>query len=239
MGLVGRLGEQAEHRAHEPVADHCQDADHEEVGGRGEHAGRLADATEVPERDPRDGQDAQDDAVGIQLRQRRGQGGDARDDRHGYRQDVVDQQRRRRGQGGVDAEVVLGDEIGAAPLRVRRDRLAVGDDDHRQQRGDAQRHGKRVAERRAAREDEHQQDFLGRIGHRRERVGGEHRQRRRLPEPLVSRLGERHGRADQQALDQGQSHTRHRLYGARSPGEPAGRNFYAFFTPPRSFLTPA
>ena len=65
-----------------------------------------------------------------------GDGGHAgRDaDRHG--QHVVDEQRRRRDEAGVRSDVLLGDDVRAAPARVGVDRLPVGKGDHQQQRGD-------------------------------------------------------------------------------------------------------
>jgi hypothetical protein len=70
---------------------------------------------------------------------RGGQRRDAGRDRNGHRQHVVDQQRGGGRERRVLADVVLGDEISAASLRVGRHRLAVGGDDDGQQGGDAER----------------------------------------------------------------------------------------------------
>ena len=207
MGLVGRLRKQIEHRPDQPVPDHPEDADDEEVGGRGEEPAGFTDAPEVPQRDPGDRQHAQRHAMGTERGEGRGQGGDARRHRHRYREHVVGQERRRRGQGREDAEVVLRDQVGAAPLGVGRHRLPVRDDDDGQQRRDAERDGKRVAEGRAAGENENQQDLFGGVRDRRQRVGREHRERDRLPEALVPGLGKRHRCADEQALEEDESHT--------------------------------
>src|SRR5439155_14903004 len=137
------------------------------------------------------------------------------------------------------AEVVLCDEVGTATLLVRHHRVAVRDDEDGQQRGDAEGDGKRVAERGAAGQDEHQENFLGRVRHRRERVGGEHRERHGLAEPLVAGLRERYWRTDQQALEERKSHTPVRLYAPQRRGWHALGNFYEFLIRPPPFLTRA
>ena len=66
-------------------------------------------------------------AVRAQVGERGGQGGDAGRDRHRHGEDVVGEQRDAGHLGGQQAEVVLGDDVGAAGRRVRLDGLAVAE----------------------------------------------------------------------------------------------------------------
>ena len=59
---------------------------------------------------------------------------------------------------------------------------------------------------RRRRGDEDDETRLGRVRHRGQRVRGEHREGHRLAEALVPGLGERHRRADEKALHDGESH---------------------------------
>ena len=54
------------------------------------------------------------------------------------------------------------------------------------------------AERRAPADEQHAQDLFGRVGHRRQRVGRQHRQPGDAGEPLVMREMGRNGRADEE-----------------------------------------
>ena len=78
--------------------------------------------------------DANGHLVGEERGKRRRHLRDARRDRHGDREDVVHQQRRARHLGGELAEVVAGDDVGAAAGGVGVNGLLVGDGDDRQQR---------------------------------------------------------------------------------------------------------
>ena len=129
------------------------------------------------------------DVVALQGGQGGGDGGDARGHRHGHREDVVDEQRGSRGLGRGLAQVLLGDDVGAAAARVFDDGLAVAEgEDHQQEvmpratgtespkirrgRGPRRRAAPAVAQGRG----QGGHDLLGGVGHRGERVGGEDRQ---------------------------------------------------------------
>jgi hypothetical protein len=99
MGLVGGFREPVKDGAHEPVPHHDEDADDEEVRGRGEQAPRFSHPAQVAERDASNRENAEHDAVAMQSGHRRRQRRDAGHDRHGDREHVVDQQRRRRHEG--------------------------------------------------------------------------------------------------------------------------------------------
>src|SRR2546427_585041 len=104
------------------------------------------------------------------------------------------------------AQVVLADDVRAAPLGVRVDRLPVGAHDDRNQDRDGDGDGERVAQRDAPGENQDQEDFLGRVRHRGERVGGEDGERRGLAEALVPLLRGRERGADGEPLQTVQAH---------------------------------
>jgi hypothetical protein len=158
----------------------------EQVRRRREELAGFADAAEVRERDEHHRRHAEPYAIAEQHGERGGDGRDAGGHAHRHRQHVVDQQRGGADQPGNDAEVVLRDDVRAAAARVREDRLAVRRDDDRDEGGDAHADRQRVAQRGRAREDQHEQDFLGRVGDGGERVGGEDRKRDGLAEALVA-----------------------------------------------------
>src|SRR4029453_455301 len=87
-------------------------------------------------------------------------------------------------QSGGHAQVVLADDVGAAALRVRADRLAIRRHDDRDQDRDRDADRNRVAERDGAGQNQDQQDFFGGVCDGGERVGGEDRERRRLRGPF-------------------------------------------------------
>jgi hypothetical protein len=125
---------------------------------------------------------------------------------HGDRQYVVDQQGRARDQTGRHSEVVLADDVRAAALRIRPNRLAVRAHDDRDQNGDGDADRDRVAQGDCAGQDQDEQDFFGRVRDRGERVRGENRERRRLAEALVARLGGRERASDEETLQPAQTH---------------------------------
>ena len=131
---------------HEPVAQQHRHVEHEEVRGDGEDLPALLHAAQVAVHHDRDERRARSAPVhGLERVERRDERGRARRHRHGHGEDVADEQRRAGHLGGDDAEVVAGDEVGAAGRRVRLDRLPVGQDqqaEHHQQ-GDGDRHHQR------------------------------------------------------------------------------------------------
>ena len=77
-------------------------------------------------------------------------------------------------------------QIATAAIGIGVDRLPVGDDHDRQQEDDDAGDRQGVAERRGARDAQDEQDFLGRVGHRRQRVRGEDRQGDGNPQALLA-----------------------------------------------------
>ena len=131
--------------------------------------------------------------------------GDAGRDRHRDGEDVVDEQRRACDERRVLAEVLAADDVAAAAARVGEDRLAVRRDDDREQDRDrdADRDERAEAEREARPADrDDEEDLLGRVRGRRDRVGREHRERDGLRDPLVFHLGRGQRSPDQDPLDE-------------------------------------
>ena len=174
--------------ADEPVGEHAREAHHEEVGGDREEIARLPQAAQVHGRDARDEEHAERDAIVVQRGERGGDRGHARGHAHRHRQHVVDEQRRPRDEPGHLAQVVLGDDVGAAAQGIGQDGLPVRAHHHRDEHRDREADRDRVDERGGAREHQDEQDLLGGVGDGGERVGREHRERGRLREPLVPGL---------------------------------------------------
>ena len=131
-------------------------------------------------------------------------GGDRRDtggnaDRDG--QHVIDEQRRARGQARAPAQILERNDIGAAAVRIRAYRLPVGcghnDDEKCYYAGD----GKRIVEIVRAGEQQDEQNLLGGVGARRERVRGEDRERLQLRQALVRHLSGRERAAENYSFD--------------------------------------
>ena len=169
--------------------DHQQGRSHEEVRGRREDVPRLPDATQVAQRHEDDEEHAQGHGPGQQLRQRRGDLRDRRGDRHRDGQDVVDEEGAGGDQRWQPAEVLLGDGVGAAAVRVGDADLAIAGRDHRQQDGDGDGHLEAEDEGDGAGHDEDAQDLLGGVGARADGVGAEDGERLRLAEALADLLG--------------------------------------------------
>ena len=131
---------------------------------------------------------------------------DAGRDRHRDGEDVVDEQRRAGDQRRVLAEVLAAHDVAAAAARVGEDRLAVRERDDREQDRDRDRdRDQRVEPEREARRAERgdEEDLLGRVRRRRDRVGGEDRERDGLRDALVLLLGRRQRPTDQEPFDNG------------------------------------
>jgi hypothetical protein len=107
-------------------------------------------------------------------RECRGDGGDSGGDAHRDGQDVIDQEGRPGHQAREGADVLLCDDVGTSSPGVGMDGLAIREGHHQQQAGDDRTD--RCDQPKGARpgEDQRAQDFLGGIGHRRERIGGKH-----------------------------------------------------------------
>ena len=118
----------------------------------------------------------------VDLRDRRG-------DRDRDGEDVVDEEGAGSDQGWQPPEVLLGDCVGAAAVRVGDADLAIARRDHREQDGDGDGHLEAEGEGGCSCHDEHPQDLLGRVGARADGVRAEDGQRLRLAEALPDLLG--------------------------------------------------
>ncbi len=211
-------------RAHDPVPQIAiiTARRQEQVGRDREDVPGLAHAAQVGERDQPKRRHA--DLRPQRIQGRHG-GGDLLHGRrrgHGGRQRVVDQQRRGRHQGRESPQVGLRHGVRPTTGRVGHAHLAVAEGHHAEQ--DRDRHGdrQRIDERGAgdARQHEREDDLLGRVGRRADRVGAEDRERLPLGQPLADLLLAVERPADQQPLDLGAESTRPR---GRSAGRGLGR----------------
>ena len=145
----------------------------ESIGGKGEHGGRFAHAAKIGPGHERDGEQAQHDRVGQKRGKRRSNRAHPGRDADRNRQHVIDQKRRRRDQPRPFAQILVGDEIRAAALRVGMDGLHVRCRDDGEQRGDDQRDRESEMQEGGSGDDEREEYFLGGVGDRGKGVGGE------------------------------------------------------------------
>ena len=105
----------------------------------------------------------------------------------------------------------LRDDVGAAAARIRVNRLPVREDDDRPaSTAMTAPIGRDEAEGRDAADQQHAQDLLGRVGHRRQRVGRQDGEPGDAREPFVMGEVRRNGRADEHALELGETTDRTR-----------------------------
>ena len=186
------------------TGDHDQrDRGHEQVGGGGEGGGGIAHPAQVAGDQQHDHHQADRDSRRSDRRDRRGHRGHASGDRHGDREDVVDDQPRSREQAPLRPQAVARNDVRATAVRIGSDHLAVAEADrehqHRQRRSDRQRELQLAG----AGEHEDRHHRLGAVGHRGERVGRKDGEREQPPHAL---LGDR--RAAQRRTNQ---HTAQRV----------------------------
>ena len=169
----------------EPPRDHDEVGADEEIGRPREQPPRFPDTAEIGERDRHDPRDAQRDALGVERRDRRRDRVDPRGGAHGHREDVVDQECRSGDEARIPAQVLSRHDVGPAAVGVGEDRLPEGRHHDRDQGGDRERDGKGRAQRRGAGGHQNQEDGLGGVRHRRQRVRREDRQARHAAQALV------------------------------------------------------
>ena len=134
----------------------------------------------------------------------------SRGDRHRHGEHIVDQQRAGHGQTRVGAEVGGGHLVVAATGRVGVHVLPVGGDHHQHHHRDQDGDLPGVPVRDQTGEGERQQDLVGGVGDRRQRVRGEDRQSDPLGQQGLAQLGAAEPPADDEALrDLGWVHVRH------------------------------
>ena len=163
----------------QPVERHPHDADHEAVGRDREQRPRLADAAQVHRHQHHDEHRRDDRLVAGEGRDR-GRGVlDARRDRHRHGQHVVDEQRGTDRDAGGLAEVDGRDLVVATAARVGVHVLAVRRDDGQHHDRDRDADLPRPDVGGGAGQRQHDEDLVGGVGDRRERVAGEDRERDR------------------------------------------------------------
>ena len=169
--------------------------------GKREEQPRLADASEVGQRQQHDAEERESDLVRLEGRHGGGQSEDPCCDGDGNREHVVDEERGGREKARKPPEIVARDHVGSSARLVRAHGLPVGKDDDREQRGD--RGGDREHEVSGAcrRGDEDNECRLGRVGDGGKRIRREDGQRELLREQGVVHLAARPWPADERSLD--------------------------------------
>ena len=176
------------------------DHQHEPVRRNGEGDSSLLRAAEVREGDEPHQPHRDRHAAVREPRRGRGDGQRPGGDAHRHGQHVVGQDRRRRDQARRLAEVLPGDDVGAAALGVGAHGLPVRRDHDAQDQRDHERDRQHVAERERPGRGQDEHHLLGGVGDRGQRVRGEHRQRQRLRQEGVLKLVAGHRPAEEDPL---------------------------------------
>ena len=184
----------------DPHRDHDVHDRDERVRGEGEGDPRLADAAQVHEGEEDDGGERERDLVRREAGDDRGEGEYPGCDGDGDGEDVVDEEGGRADEARQRAEVLLGDDVGAAARLIGLDGLAVGQDDDSEQDTDRDRDREDEVRGRDGGRDEDDEPGLRRIRDRGERIGGEDRESELLREERLVHLAGRPGAADEDAL---------------------------------------
>ena len=176
-------------------ADDGQEADDEDDGGQEKGTGALPQSSQVEDGDEQEDAQAHLDRVMRRGGKGRGEGAHAGGDGDGHRQGVVDDEGGAGQLADPGTEVVTRHGVGAATVRVGVDHLAVGGHQDDQEDDDGDGDGQDEVERGGARRGQDDQDGLGPIGHRGERVERERRQTFDGCDLLARRLLSRQRRA--------------------------------------------
>ena len=206
VGALG-LGQGTGRRSEEPPEGHADDGDHEAIGRKGEGRPRLADPAQVHGGEQHDQPTRDEGLVAIDERDRRRRVLDARRDRHRDREDVVDEQRARDGQTGEGADVGVGHLVVATTGGIGVDVLPIGHDDDEHHDGDGQADLPREGVGRQSGDREGDEDFVGRVGDRRQRVARKHRQGDLLRQQGLAEAVAAHGPTQDDALDDAPART--------------------------------
>jgi len=155
----------------EPDRDEHEHPDDERVGRDREQLARLTDAAQVAVQEEGDDGDADHDRVVADRGDGGADGSHARGHRDGDGEDVVAHQAAGGREPGDVSEVVAGDDVRPAAVRIGADGLPVGDRDGDDQDDDGGGDWQGDVEALAPSEDEHREHRLGAVGDARERVG--------------------------------------------------------------------
>jgi hypothetical protein len=169
---------------------HGQQRDHQDkgVGRHNKQATGLLQPPQIGPTHQRQQQQREAGLMGQQPWKQGAQGLGRRHQTHRGGQGVIHQQCRRRHQPRPGAEVLAGDHIGASPLGVGLNRLAIGEHHNRDQADDADRDRQGQTKGTAAGQEQDPQGGLRRIGHRGEGIRGEDRQRNQARQALRIRF---------------------------------------------------
>ena len=177
-----------------------QDPHHqeEEVRGCREDPPRFAHASEVAEREDHDEAERDRHPPRVEALEDRRQRRRPRGDGHRDGQDVVGEERHAGDLGRFHAEVVARDQVGAASLRIRPDRLPVGEQQDAEHEEERDRDGHDPGEDGDAESpcDEDAKDLLRCVGRGRQVVAREDGERGGFAESLVDQALRRERRSD-------------------------------------------
>ncbi len=140
VGVLGDSSEVARERSEQADDDQDRQGYHVPVGGHGEEAARLLDATQVGEHQKCDGGKAQRHAVILQAVDRTGDGRHSGRYRDGHGQHVVDQKGGAGHERGDGAEILPCHDVRATATWVGLDRLAVAGGDDGEEHDDEKGH---------------------------------------------------------------------------------------------------
>ena len=163
-----------------------QQRDDEEIGRSHERQPRFANPAQVDDRDQEQNRQTERQRVRLQDRQRRHQGPDPRRNADGHHQHVVQQERRRGEQARGRAQVLLGDRVRPAALRIRRDRLAIGKVDDDQEHDDQRADRPDVRHPGRAQRNQERQRGLRPVSRRSQRIEAQHGNAGNHPDALLS-----------------------------------------------------
>jgi hypothetical protein len=193
--------------AYETVDDEDGHERDEQIGGQGEQIAGLPQPSQVGHGDGGDKAHPDDHAVVVEGGHGRGQGSHASRHAHRHREHVVDEEGRARDQPRQRSQIVLGDDVRAAALRVGENSLPVRAHHDRDEGGDGEADGNRVVESDRPRQDEDEQDLFRSVGHGGERVRGEDGQGGGLGKPFVASLRRRQRASDKYFLERVEFHS--------------------------------
>ena len=181
--------------------DEREDAEHEGIGRDCERRAGLTDAPEVEHHDHGDDKDGDENFAALHPADRRRDVGHARADRDSNRQHVVDHQRGRHRDAGTRAEIDRRYLVVAATARVGMNVLPVRRHHDQHEDGDTGGGVPGVVDVGEATRRQDDEDFLGGVCDRGERVTGEDGQRDLFREQRLAELRAAHRPPDEQALE--------------------------------------
>ena len=184
-------------RLHQTDGDDSQQRHDECVCRCHEGDARLLHPAQVDDRDEGQRRQAERQDVGLEDRHGRHERPDPRGDADRDHEDVIQHQGRRGEQARPRTEVLLGDRIRTASVRVRRDRLSVREVDDREQRDDQRGNRPDVPDTANPQGDQQRECGLGPVRRRCQGIESQHRDAGQHADALVFLFQSRQPAAEQ------------------------------------------